>query len=70
MRYLGLDLGSKTLGIATSDLTGMLSTTLTTGVEYIDLKEGDANKIASLYKLHNFHDFRSLLFQVYYSLYY
>ena len=30
MRYLGLDLGSKTLGIATSDLTGMLSTTLTT----------------------------------------
>ena len=30
MRYLGLDLGSKTLGIATSDLTGMLSTILTT----------------------------------------
>ena len=30
MRYLGLDLGSKTLGIATSDLTEMLATTLTT----------------------------------------
>ena len=30
MRYLGLDLGSKTLGVATSDLTEMLATTLTT----------------------------------------
>ena len=30
MRYLGLDLGSKTLGIATSDLTETLATTLTT----------------------------------------
>ena len=30
MRYLGLDLGSKTLGIATSDLTNTLATTLTT----------------------------------------
>lgn len=30
MRYLGLDLGSKTLGIATSDLTKTIATTLTT----------------------------------------
>jgi len=30
MRYLGLDLGSKTLGIATSDLTGTVATILTT----------------------------------------
>ena len=30
MRYLGLDLGSKTLGIATSDLTETIATTLTT----------------------------------------
>lgn len=30
MRYLGLDLGSKTLGIATSDLTGMVATILMT----------------------------------------
>ena len=30
MRYLGLDLGSKTLGIAISDLTGMIATILTT----------------------------------------
>ena len=30
MRYLGLDLGSKTLGIAISDLTETLATTLTT----------------------------------------
>ena len=26
MRYLGLDLGSKTLGIAISDLTGVIAT--------------------------------------------
>ena len=30
MRYLGLDLGTKTLGIATSDLTETIATTLTT----------------------------------------
>lgn len=30
MKYLGLDLGSKTLGIATSDLTETIATTLTT----------------------------------------
>lgn len=30
MRYLGLDLGSKTLGIATSDLTCTVATILTT----------------------------------------
>ena len=30
MRYLGLDLGSKTVGVATSDLTETLATTLTT----------------------------------------
>ena len=30
MKYLGLDLGSKTLGVATSDLTGTIATTLTT----------------------------------------
>lgn len=30
MRYLGLDLGSKTLGIAISDLTGTIASTLTT----------------------------------------
>lgn len=30
MRYLGLDLGSKTLGVAISDLTETLATTLTT----------------------------------------
>ena len=30
MRYLGLDLGSKTLGIATSDLTETIATSLTT----------------------------------------
>ena len=30
MRYLGMDLGSKTLGLATSDLTETLATTLTT----------------------------------------
>lgn len=30
MRYLGLDLGSKTLGVATSDLTETIATTLTT----------------------------------------
>lgn len=30
MKYLGLDLGSKTLGIATSDLTGTVATILTT----------------------------------------
>lgn len=30
MKYLGLDLGSKTLGIATSDITKTIATTLTT----------------------------------------
>ncbi len=30
MRYLGLDLGSKTLGVAVSDTTGMIANTLTT----------------------------------------
>ena len=30
MRYLGLDLGSKTLGIATSDITNTIATTYTT----------------------------------------
>lgn len=29
MRYLGLDLGTKTLGIAVSDLTGTIATSLT-----------------------------------------
>ncbi len=29
MRYLGLDLGSKTLGIAVSDLTGIVASSLT-----------------------------------------
>ncbi len=30
MRYIGLDLGSKTLGIATSDITNTIATTYTT----------------------------------------
>lgn len=30
MRYIGLDLGSKTLGIATSDITNTIASTLTT----------------------------------------
>lgn len=30
MRYIGLDLGTKTLGIAVSDLTGMIATGVTT----------------------------------------
>jgi putative Holliday junction resolvase len=30
MRYIGLDLGSKTLGVATSDYTNTIATTLTT----------------------------------------
>lgn len=30
MRYIGLDLGTKTLGIATSDLTGTIASSLTT----------------------------------------
>ena len=29
MRYLGLDLGTKTLGVAVSDLTGTIATSLT-----------------------------------------
>lgn len=30
-----------------------LTTSFTTGIEHIDLKEGDYNKISSLYKMHN-----------------
>ena len=30
MRYLGLDLGTKTLGISISDKTGIIATSLTT----------------------------------------
>ena len=29
MRYLGLDLGTKTLGVAVSDITGTIATSLT-----------------------------------------
>ena len=42
MRYLGLDLGSKTLGIAISDLTETLATTLTT----LNFKDEDYDKLA------------------------
>ena len=41
MRYLGLDLGSKTLGIATSDLTNILATTLTT----LNFKDEDYDEL-------------------------
>jgi len=41
MRYLGLDLGSKTLGIATSDLTNTLATTLTT----LNFKDEDYDEL-------------------------
>ena len=41
MRYLGLDLGSKTLGIAISDLTETLATTLTT----LNFKDEDYDKL-------------------------
>lgn len=41
MRYLGLDLGSKTLGIATSDLTETIATTLTT----LRFEEEDYNSL-------------------------
>ena len=44
MRYLGLDLGSKTLGIAISDLTETLATTLTT----LNFKDEDYDKLALL----------------------
>ena len=40
MRYLGLDLGSKTLGIAISDLTQTLATILTT----LNFKDEDYDK--------------------------
>ena len=30
MRYLGLDLGTKTLGVAVSDKTGLIATSFTT----------------------------------------
>ena len=42
MRYLGLDLGSKTLGIAISDLTETLATTLTT----LNFKDEDYDKLS------------------------
>lgn len=41
MRYLGLDLGSKTLGIAISDLTETIATTLTT----INFKDEDYDSL-------------------------
>ena len=41
MRCLGLDLGSKTLGIATSDLTNTLATTLTT----LNFKDEDYDEL-------------------------
>ena len=40
MRYLGLDLGSKTLGIAISDATGLIATTLKT--IYFDNEDYDS----------------------------
>lgn len=53
MRYLGLDLGSKTLGIATSDLTNTLATTLTT----LNFKDEDydelINQLLSIIKENN-----------------
>ena len=53
MRYLGLDLGSKTLGIATSDLTNTFATTLTT----LNFKDEDydelINQLLSIIKENN-----------------
>ena len=40
MRYLGLDLGTKTLGVAISDKTGLLANAL----EVIRFRENDYNK--------------------------
>ena len=39
-RYLGLDLGSKTLGMAISDTTGMIATRL--GTLYFDNEDYDS----------------------------
>jgi len=44
MRYLGLDLGSKTLGIAISDLTETLATTLTT----LNFKDEDYDELVRM----------------------
>lgn len=44
MRYLGLDLGSKTLGVATSDLTETIATTLTT----LRFQDGDYDSVIDL----------------------
>ena len=41
MRYLGLDLGTKTLGVALSDITK----TISSPVKIIRFNEGEANKI-------------------------
>ena len=46
MRYLGLDLGSKTLGIATSDLTETIATTLTT----LNFKDENYDKLITRMK--------------------
>ena len=40
MRYLGLDLGSKTLGMSISDLTGLIATNL--GTLYFDEENYDS----------------------------
>lgn len=53
MKYLGLDLGSKTLGVATSDLTGTIATTLTTINFESDNYEEALNKLIPIIKENN-----------------
>ena len=53
MKYLGLDLGSKTLGVATSDLTGTIATTLTTLNFESDNYEEALNKLIPIIKENN-----------------
>ena len=53
MKYLGLDLGSKTLGVATSDLTGTIATTLTTLNFESDNYDEALNKLIPIIKENN-----------------
>ena len=53
MKYLGLDLGSKTLGVATSDLTGTIATILTTINFESDNYEDALNKLIPIIKENN-----------------
>ena len=53
MKYLGLDLGSKTLGVATSDLTGTIATTITTLNFESDNYDEALNKLIPIIKENN-----------------